>query len=80
MSIDCELLAAYRSKVESMSDEDVRKVLVGALYHLQVVCDSRNSFDRTALEQAGAKFVITRTPTVEAAQHEAVSFLKQYRV
>jgi hypothetical protein len=77
-TINHETLNLYRKKMQAMSDDEVRELAANAMYHLQVVSGSRNSFDREKLKACGNMVSIARTPEVEAAQHEAAVFLRNH--
>lgn len=66
--------------VETMTEAEVRQVLVMALFHLRCLSGSRNSFSSEAL-QAWADHGLgfpSRDPQVEAMHHAAADFIQKY--
>lgn len=76
-------LELYQQKVFQMSEYEAKNILVKALYHLQCIHDSRNSFSLELLNSEELDIFVkglSRHSEVEKMHREAGEFLNKYRV
>lgn len=71
-----ESIEHYRAALRKMPSDQAIEVAAEAMFHLQVMVGSRNTFERV---MENNEVVISRSKVVEDMHHEAYQFYAKYK-